>query len=216
MESWNIPKIWDNGDCWIIGGGKSIAEQFNIKSNENDLSKLSPYFREIHNKHVIGVNVAFMFGNWIDVCFFGDDIFYNKQQEKINSFAGLKITCAIEWQNIPNSIKWVKRDSIRSGLSSKNDCLNWNENSGAAAINLAVLLGAKRIFLLGFDMKQVNDSSHFHNVYGNTKPPFERHLKGFRDIAKDAEKLGVKIINCSPDSAIECFEKMTVKEALNI
>ena len=44
--------------------------------------------------------------------------------------------------------------------------------------------------------------------------PFHRHLRGFPQIAKDAKQMGVEILNASPDSAIECFRKVTVKELL--
>ncbi len=67
------------------------------------------------------------------------------------------------------------------------------------------------------------DNQHWHDVYkrGVTldqrkkrKMPFHRHLRGFPQIAKDAKQMGVEILNASPDSTIECFRKVTVKELL--
>jgi hypothetical protein len=29
---WNVPKIWQGGECFIIGGGTSITKQFKIPS----------------------------------------------------------------------------------------------------------------------------------------------------------------------------------------
>ena len=86
--SWKAPKIWKDSECWIIGGGASIAEQFNIPEDvieRKDISEFSPYLKALHSKHVIGVNAAFMLGNWIDVLFFGDDQFYSKNENKISS-----------------------------------------------------------------------------------------------------------------------------------
>lgn len=208
--------IWQDSECWIIGGGASIAEQFNIPEDvieRKDISEFSPYLRALHNKHVIGVNAAFMLGNWVDVLFFGDDQFYSKNENKINGFEGLKISCAIEKYKLPDSIRHIERLK-KFGISEQSDLLYWNESSGAAAINLAIHFGVKKIFLLGFDMCNVNDKSHFHKHYGHSKPPYERHLLAFEQISKDAEKLGVEIINCSPNSAIKQFSKMTIKEAL--
>ena len=44
--------------------------------------------------------------------------------------------------------------------------------------------------------------------------PFDRHLRGFSDMAKDAKRRGIEIINASPDSAITCFPKYSIKELL--
>ncbi len=100
--------------------------------------------------------------------------------------------------------------------------LSWNGNTGAAAINLAVHFGAKRIMLLGFDMNiDGNRMQHWHDLYGKgpvsddrrkRKLPFARHLQGFPVIAEDAKKLGVQIINVSANSEITCFPKMTIKQ----
>jgi len=93
----------------------------------------------------------------------------------------------------------------------------WNQNSGAAAISVAVHAGAKRIFLLGFDMKLKADAQHWHSEYRTAGVkaralPFNRHLQGFPFIAADAKRLGVEIFNVCPESAIPDFKKVTLKE----
>lgn len=73
--NWIVPKIWEGGDVWIIGGGPSLTKQFDIP---NDVvqrvlagnappSVYSPYMSYLHDKHVIGINVAFLIGDWIDM-----------------------------------------------------------------------------------------------------------------------------------------------------
>jgi len=77
---------------------------------------------------------------------------------------------------------------------------------------------------LGFDMRlDTANSQHFHSVYNtNGKPknvrslPFQRHLQGFPAIARDAKSLGIQIINVNPESAINEFPKMSLKEALRV
>jgi hypothetical protein len=44
--------------------------------------------------------------------------------------------------------------------------------------------------------------------------PFDRHLRGFAQIAKDAQQRGIEIINACPESAITQFHKCNVKELL--
>jgi len=229
---WNIPKIWTDSECWIIGGGPSIIEQFNIPAevvhkvhmHEVGIDAYSPYLKDIHNKHVIGVNVAFLLGSWIDVLFFGDNGFFLQNIKEIEKFHNLKVTCNPRKHNLAwhyESVKYIRRESI-DGISTKKNSICWNKNSGAAAINLAAHFGVKRIILVGFDMSlDAADNRHWHKQYTNTanrkqprKLPFERHLKGFPKIASDAKKLGIEIINASPKSAITVFEKKPIKDLL--
>jgi len=57
-------------------------------------------------------------------------------------------------------------------------------------------------------MKRVSGRTHYHDFYGKVpkdKKPYDRHLRGFNQIAIDAGMLGLEIINCTPGSAIEQF-----------
>jgi hypothetical protein len=158
--SWIVPRMWEGGDVWIIGGGSSVTKQFGIPKQivQNVITEVSPpsiyspYMREIHEKHVIGINVAYLIGDWIDMVFFGDGGFFLKHKEGLAKFPGLKVCCQ------PNAAKyaWVKmlgRDTRQGkGISPNPRTVCWNNNSGSAAISVAANAGAKRIFLLGFDM----------------------------------------------------------------
>ncbi|MHC4123659.1 MAG: hypothetical protein ACYSSI_08820 [Planctomycetota bacterium] len=188
-------------------------------------SVYSPYLSAIHDKHVIGVNNAYQIGPWIDVLFFGDCGWYLVHRKKVADFPGLKITCCKRFtaraKEQMEGVKHLQKDGKhRLGLSPNKQKIGWNSNSGAAAINLAIHFGAKRIILLGFDMKlDGNKVSHWHGSHGNPgskrkPPPFSRHLKGFPMISQDAERLGIEIINANPESAITVFKKVTMQAVL--
>lgn len=226
---WQVPKMWEGGDVWILGGGPSVTKQFGIPdevvqqvvNGSSPPSIYSPYMQWLHDKHVIGINVAFLIGDWIDMCFFGDQNFFNLHKVKLANFAGLKVTCYPNFANV-NWIKYVNRDTRKpQGISMKSSCVSWNGNSGAAAISVAAQAGAKRIFLLGFDMKLNGEQrQHWHDLYGKAtsvksmKLPFNKHLAGFPHIDRDAKQLGITIINVCPDSAITQFPKCTLHEAM--
>ncbi len=233
---WKVPKIWDGGDVWIIGGGPSITRQFDIPeeivqgvlSKQLSLNSYSPFMKCIHDKHVIGVNMAYQLGSWIDFVFFGDIGFLLSNENELKKFPNIVISCAVQAESY-SWIKYVEKDkNHRQGISTENGKVSWNHNSGAAAINLAVHTGAKRIFLLGFDMKIQEGYRHWHNAYNygkiddntkkykNTLKILARHLSGFPFIASDAKKLGIEIYNVCPDSAINEFPKITLKEAMNL
>jgi hypothetical protein len=230
--SWAVPKIWDGADVWILGGGPSLTKQFDIpdkvvqevRKGVSPPSVYSPYMSAIHNKHVIGVNVAYLIGNWIDMVFFGDSGFFERNMDQLANFPGIRITCF----SGARSCDWVKcvdyDTQHRRGISPNPNKVSWNRNSGAAAISIAANTGAKRIILVGFDMK-LDDTSrqHWHDIYGRgeikeprriANLPFPRHLAGFQEISFDAKKRGIEIINACPDSAITQFRKTTVKELL--
>lgn len=230
---WTVPKLWDGGECWIIGGGTSMPRQFHIPLdiiNQVSTGKLPytaylPYLEPLKDKHVIGINNAYRLGSIIDVCFFGDCSWYLVHRIALASFDGLKVTCCNRFRQRSEKemegIKYLAKDKqVNHGISTNPQCVAWNNNSGAAAISLAHHLGVKRIYLLGFDMKLDNDKrfSHWHGSHNHAKknfvPPFARHLKGFPSIAKHAQNLGLEIINTNPDSAIKEFKVVQVDEIL--
>ena len=189
-------------------------------------SAYSPYMSAIHEKHIIGVNSAFLIGNWIDIVFFGDKGWFLQNRGELAKFPGLKISCHPSGSKYKDErVKCMPRNKkYGKGISPNPSLVCWNGNSGAAAISVAVHTGVKRIILLGFDMKLgKNYKQHWHGLYGTAdreekdpnKLPFLRHMNGFPLIAKDAKKKGVEIINACPDSAIEQFKRVTVKEALS-
>ena len=232
---WQVPQIWEGGDVFILGGGPSIIKQFDIPESlvmdvltkKKPISVYSEYLSLLHNKHVIGVNTSFLIGEWVDFIFFGDNGFLLQNQCELAEHIGLKISCHPQTEKY-NWIKYVCRDKSKvRGISTNPKAISWNGNSGASAINIAIHTGAKRIILLGFDMK-LDDSKkqHWHNHYNKYGQPvvdtrhkrhtlpFDRHLRGFPEIAKDAKKIGVEILNANPDSAIDVFKKINVKDIL--
>jgi hypothetical protein len=182
----------------------------------------------IHEKHVIGVNIAFMIGDWIDMVFFGDNGFFLRYQEQLANYPGLRITCTD--QETAN-VSWVKKlDKDKEhpkGISRIPSKVSWNGNSGAAAISVAAHTGASRIILLGFDMNlNENKNQHWHDIYQRGRidsdqvllrkvsAHFDRFLRGFAQIAVDAKELGIEILNASPTSEIKEFPKIKLEYLL--
>lgn len=227
---WNVPNIWEGSEVWILGGGPSLTKQFDIPdsvvnsviSKSASPSVYSPFMEAIHKKHVIGINVAFMVGDWVDMMFFGDSSFLLAYKEQIAKFDGLKVSCHSSVEKYP-WIKYVPAERNKKfGISDNKNGVCWNNNSGAAAISLVANMGAKKIILVGFDMHLTQtNAKHWHNEYNSSSSDpnkaadtFDRHLKGFKFIKQDADKRGIEIINACPDSAIKEFPKVTVKELL--
>lgn len=117
------------------------------------------------------------------------------------------------------------------GLSSDPTRLCHGSNSGYQAINLAFLLGAKKIVLLGYDMRtrvvgggpveggplsrevvpgapRVTERTHWHD---EVRPDgFAQILKNsmlpcFDSLVEPLKAAGVEVINATPDSALTCW-----------
>lgn len=93
-------------------------------------------------------------------------------------------------------------------------------HSGAHAINLVANLRPKRIILLGYDMRETPQHTHWHDFYP-VHNPVGKHM--YRDgfipcivaMKKPLEDLGIEVVNCSMESALLCFEKDTIDNYLD-
>ena len=124
-------------------------------------------------------------------------------------------------------INWIKEKNAL-GLSTKPDCVHHGHGSGYTLVNLAYLKGAKRILLLGYNMKYAPDYDGANKRIGSTprhyfgEYPKEMqhwpkvkvrdgvHLELLSLYRTIAEQNLVEIINCTPDSALDCFPKSDI------
>lgn len=88
-------------------------------------------------------------------------------------------------------------------------------NSGYQAINLAVLMGASRILLLGYDMGISAGRQHWHADHPiRQRSPYQTFLQAYPTLVKPLADAGVEIINCSRETRLSCFPRMTIDQAL--
>lgn len=205
-----IPKMWDDATVYILGGGPSL-----LKSNLN----------LIKDKNVLGVNQAYTLGDWVDVCYSGDARWYHWNKKNLRAYKGRLITSYPSYQpdHNRNAKKVLNVGRISGhGISGKtNKSIMWNGNSGASAVNVAYWLGAKRIILLGFDMKRQGKQFNWHNDYpttpgkkqnGRLKTPYRQFLRCWNKIAIDAKALGLEIINCTPGGSLNIFQRAELED----
>lgn len=93
----------------------------------------------------------------------------------------------------------------------------WNPhgNSGAGAVSLAGLAGARRVVMLGYDCQKTGGKVHWHGNHpkglGNAGS-MPKWLDQFKALQRSMQ--GVEIINASRETALRCFPRMTLEEAL--
>lgn len=107
-----------------------------------------------------------------------------------------------------------------TGLSLDPQYLVTGHNSGYQAINLAVLTGVKTIILLGYDGNEPEKGkpTHWFGDHPRREPDsvFALYRQAFKAGAKPIKAAGVRVINCSPGSAVDAFEKMELERALQL
>jgi len=206
-DGWLPEPIWKDEPCYVVGGGSSL-ENFPWES--------------LRGQNVIGCNAAFYIGaDIVPVMLFGDGAFLKRHRSGLDKYAadgGMVITCsqaAIDRFDPPAYLKRMARG--QEGLAV--DGLGWNRNTGAAAINLALLFGASMVYLLGFDMQLIDGKKNFHNAYNDTPnaQAYERFNRGMNHVVRDLARLfsGRKVINLEDGtSVLNVFPKMSLKSHL--
>lgn len=171
---------------------------------------------------ILAVKDAIRLAPWADVLYSSDSrwLVYHRGWP---SFLGLKYTIAQRQHAAPTKEQerlsdWqVLRNTGDSGIETDPTGLRTGRNSGAAAINLAVHLGAGRIVLLGFDMGLgPNKEPHFYgkHPYGQVTQPWRLFLQHYAAMVQPLEALGIAVVNCSRETALPCWVRQPLMEAL--
>lgn len=200
MSYWKPDKRWEGADVYVIGGGPSLSG-FN--------------WELLKGRATIGCNAAFRLGADIcQVCFFSDYKWLKAFDKELSAFKGDVVThCqkVLPERDLYPFLKVLPRAT--DGLHP--NAIGFGSNSGCGAVNLAILLGARRVFLLGFDCRPpVDDKSHWHD-WRIEKPNtgvYDKFMDGWRRVAEDLSRKFQRheVINLGPDSAITYFPKADI------
>jgi len=137
----------------------------------------------------------------------------------MRDYEGICWTQDVQWCDIkvePES--WGIRKLIsldEPGLSRKQGVIHRGSNSGYQALNLAYLLGAERIILLGYDMMMTGDKRHWfgdHPGNMNATSNYADFIRHFQTI--DPKAYGLEVWNCSRRTALNHFPCYDLDECL--
>jgi ADP-heptose:LPS heptosyltransferase len=220
-----VNRAWAGGAVVVIGGGPSLtAAQVEIVRDAWCAEKV----------HVIAVNDAYLLAPWADVNYFADSEWWGwhtagvarpkigltaKQvRERFAAFAGQKCSISESGGNITDPAVHMIRNGGTSGLSLDPEKICTGSNSGFQALNLAILAGAKTIILIGFDAKEppAGEPTHWFGDHPRreTNAVFPVFRDAFKAAAGAIREAGVIVLNCSPGSAIDAFEKANLPGVL--
>jgi len=111
--------------------------------------------------------------------------------------------------------------SFRSFVFSSVEGLPHGDNVGYLGLQLAVVLGANPIYLVGFDMRHrpvdEGTQTHWHPPHPSGPQPPEhllRFLNRFQTVAPRIAAAGIRVVNLTSGSALDCFETAEAEEIL--
>lgn len=87
-------------------------------------------------------------------------------------------------------------------------------NSGTAAIQLAVVGGASKVVMLGYDCQRTGGKTHWHGDHPKTLGNARSIANWPQQFKSLARRCGGKVVNCSRVTALDCFPRMELSEAL--
>jgi hypothetical protein len=187
----DLGKRWEGKTVCIFASGNSLTDA-QIASAQAK-----------RGWHYIAVNDTYKRAPFADVLYACDLKWWQAHIENIE-FSGERWTRDRRIHR-QYGVNWIASDNGHGlGL----DRVHFGANSGYQAVNLAYLWGAARIVLLGFDCKPVNGKAHWfgqHEHGLNRIQNFALWAQNFKRLAADLRRLNIEVINCSPDTALDCF-----------
>lgn len=196
-----VPRLWPGETVVCIGTGPSLTPE--------DVAYCQG------KAHVIAIKHAVEWAPWADVlyaCGSDGSKWWTRNREAVEAFGGLRYTLD------PAAERWaqVLAQTGVTGLETEPTGIRTGRNSGYQAINLAVHFGARRIVLLGYDMQpDAQDRDHFFGQHWHgSRVPFRVFTDLFASLVEPLCALGVEVLNATRRTALTCFPRVTLAEAL--
>lgn len=172
---------------------------------------------------VIAVNESWRMCPTADVLYAADRAWWLTRQPKRDEFTGECWTQQRHWEGMNPYAAGLHVITSELGVGAAPPGAEYvytGHNSGFQALSLAVVWGARRVVLLGFDMKTAA-RIHWHDDYSepqlrNARDPeiYNAFRNAFIKCAPHFAAYGVEIVNASPGSALKCFPCVSIQEAL--
>ena len=185
-------------------------------------------FRRLNDKTTIAINKSLLVLPKAKLLWWSDERFFRQHLEEIKKHkeaykAKSYINCYRE-----KNPEWVSSYSFSNsgmkGYDERPGYLCHGNNSGYAALHLAIKLGAKKIILLGYDFKfDAQKNSHWHDghvdelgrsMWHGEDTLTKNMLPNFQHLQVPALRHRVIIINSNPDSNLDVWPRQSIEELL--
>ena len=168
---------------------------------------------------VIAVNDA-IYPCWFADIAYACDAAWWAHHDGLPGFTGLKLSLldGTDPRAKPCEVSgvWHIRSSGHEGFDPDRQHIRTGGNSGYQALHLALHLGAAKIVLVGFDMRDDDGQAHWFGDHpreiSRTRTPALWRDR-FTALADAAQHLGVTVVNASPGTALAAFQTCALEQA---
>lgn len=225
-----VERAWEGATVVCIAGGPSLTHaQLQIIADARAAGRCK----------AIAINDAYLVAPWADICYFADArwwewhtkgiakawpwVRFSEQEvrQAFAAFAGQKVTIGDTGMMVADADVFMLHNQSSEvcselGLSETPNALRTGSNSGYQAVNLALLAGAKRVALVAYDMRYAGRKTHSHDGHPIKQPEgsYLQFARNFASMVPQLGKLGVEVLNCTPDSAIDAFKREALARVL--
>lgn len=189
---WEPDRSFDGMTVIIVGGGPSHVAM-DLKGNR---------FIAINSSCRAVRNVA----TSDDMLYFTDNSWNENRPELASDWPGPVVTSNRNAKmRLGDAVRRINVEALVYSMAVMSDHVF--ASSGHSAACLAAVMGAKRICLVGFEGQAVNGRTHGHDDYQNHDLGHfqERFIPGWDGLAPAFKRLGVEVVNCTPNSAVTAF-----------
>lgn len=213
-----VDGAWAGQPAWVLGGGPSL--------------KTFPWDCLKSRRNIIAINMAFLSCPWADVWFSEDhrvvtELIPSKPEiEKAwREFRGVKILHCLDESYkaqvsaIDVDVHFIERKyRDKRWSASFQEGLSMSSNSAIGAINIATIMKADPIYLLGIDCRRTKTDANYHDHYPQMwrmpEGQDKEYASDFTYWAALHAKNVINLINPDFESALTCWPKKRWEEVL--
>lgn len=204
---WSVPRLWPGRTVTVAASGPSLSpESLAVVREKTPL---------------LAVNNAVALAPWADALFASDARWWRHYADLHRDFEGIKIGGPNVTDPSVFRMYYLRRDAeayFEGPWSQDSRFLpTGGGNSGYQAVNIALLAGARRVLLLGFDMHYPAGQKHFFGDHEGIPNAPENIVARWADwFNRSPPPEGVEIINCTPGSAVTIYPSMDIPDAIGL
>lgn len=146
MAYWTVPPEWTGETCVILGGGPSL---------------LGFDARCLEGMRVIAINESYRLWPASDVLYWADRKWWTRRKDEVSAVFQGRYIVTVDPKVQDSGVKQLRNTGVE-GFDPDPGALRTGANSGYQAIHLAAHFGARRIILLGYDMRCSGGRTHWH------------------------------------------------------
>jgi len=207
-----LEDLQSSGDeVYIVGGGSSLTEfNFSKLADKCTITVNKSIFHVPNPSYFITVDYTFLkkvdrkvFDSISTKKFFVADFSHSFLKEVNKQITDTRYDLTYNLRNYNLLVRAYKQEGI--GYTFKD--FRTGRNSGFCALQLAIILGFKKIYLLGMDLNQ-QGKTHYHEGYGERTKTFAPKLDEYHNYFKigleqlEQERPDIQVISCSSISRL--------------